>query len=345
MRTQVFTIFLFSVFGLTLLCCAKSSGEGKHIESMQMPKIPLRIEKILKNEVNNRQTLTDVTIADNNQYWASGEFLWKTVNRGESWEKISNFESNGGITTVRFSSPNRGLIVLPYSVGETRDGGNNWKFNQFRNFIGGFGITLGNSGKTYLYGKSPPLGDAPGIIYVSSDGSETWKELFDSSTVTDGDYYSNPTSLVEFSIDQLLVYSETGRLLRSENRGVSWQSVQYKNEEIDSLFAGENNQLWGSGVETGIFVSYDKGETWEASRINTSSLESVKWNSICFLNSDLGVAVGNRGKIVVTNNSGKEWLGISDKVLGSDNLIKVTCDSRQALILGTNWLYRLSIGQ
>ncbi len=186
---------------------------------------------------------------DEGYFGATGGGLWKTVDSGENWFPVTDFQVSSasvGAVAVSETDPDlvfigmgetaiRGNILPGDGVYRSRDAGETWEHVGFRN---SHGIS-----KIRIHPTNPD------VVYVASFGK-----------------YSAP--------------SEERGLFRSKDGGDSWEQILYRNEEtgaidivIDSnnpdvLYAAlweayrKEYQMSSGGPGSGMFKSMDGGDTW-----------------------------------------------------------------------------------
>ena len=182
-------------------------------------------------------------------FGATGGGLWKTVDSGENWFPVTDFQVSSasvGAVAVSETDPDlvfigmgetaiRGNILPGDGVYRSRDAGETWEHVGFRN---SHGIS-----KIRIHPTNPDL------VYVASFGK-----------------YSAP--------------SEERGLFRSKDGGDSWEQILYRNEETgaidividtnnpDVLYAAlweayrKEYQMSSGGPGSGMFKSTDGGDTW-----------------------------------------------------------------------------------
>lgn len=102
-------------------------------------------------------------------------------------------------------------------------------------------------------------------------------------------------------------------LFRSDNSGVSWHPVHPQLPvELDDFtnfrcLAHLGDQIWVAGSPGSvIWHSADAGNTWQAQATG----DSIPLESIRFLNPEQGIAVGNLGRICITEDGGRNWKSV-----------------------------------
>ena len=171
--------------------------------------------------------------------------LWKTVNRGTTWEPIFDDQPVGSIGDIAVSQKNPNIIYV--GTGEANN----------RN--------------------SSPWGSG---IYKSTDAGETWVFVGLKETHHIGRILIDPenTDIVYVAaLGHLWGTNVMRGVYKTTNGGRNWDKVFYiAHERLRDLFdAGDPVDQWGPGA--GIYVSRDAGENWTKA---TEGLPSVEMGRI-----------------------------------------------------------------
>jgi photosystem II stability/assembly factor-like uncharacterized protein len=148
------------------------------------------------------------------------------------------------------------------------------------------------------------------IIMKTTDGGNNWTTQLEN-------YYSEPIASCDFISEQVgwvtfagLIFSPVG-IMNTMDGGITW-NMQYiadslSMESINSIVFVNDQKGWTAGArywnpsESRILHTYDGGLHWESQNVPTS----VALNSIFFINEYKGLAVGDSGTILFTNNGGQ----------------------------------------
>lgn len=189
-------------------------------------------------------------------YFASNT-LWKTTNGGHSWEQISP-------DLTRTDS------IVPPNVGKYSD------TPQARARHPGVIYTIAPS---YVNERWIWVGSDDGLIHVTSDGGETWKD------VTPPDLRARPWSKVSVMdagrFDSLTAYAAISTLrlddmsphiYRTHDGGETWDHIT--SGIPDGTFTNAVREdpvrkgLLFAGAEQAVHVSFDDGDHWQSLRLN-----------------------------------------------------------------------------
>jgi len=302
-----------------------------------------------------------------------------TVSSINGWDKIYN----GSATwkKVKFIDLNNGFLIDNDIFAKTKDGGKTWSVKEIFPYqlkYDMLSFTFINNSLGWLVGNY-------GIILKTTDGGETWN-IQNSNT----ENYLYDVCFKDESIG--IVGTSTG-ILRTTNGGTSWSFIP-TSKAINNVILLNNSTGFAGGMKL-LLKTTDNGVTWNSTNsdvsnyncssfsfssnsigFTTSSFASsnilktenlgTSWNfnylsslnSIDFFSGLRGVAVGNSGKIIKTDDGGNTWsdiLNITTNKLnsvdfvdestvylaGSSILLKTTTNSQSQfinapIILSTN---------
>ena len=158
---------------------------------------------------------------------------------------------------TRFPLPNLAVSRLgtiyvhdtTYGIDRSRDGGATWT----RVFIPG-DHALPEIQSVAAYDSEVVVGTKYGGVFQSPDEGASW-----SRTWTRG----IDAGLTYFTRGGICIVSNYADMLRSSDRGATWQQIPLKkpNENIRAIAEDRNGTLWWSTQHDG-FYSHDTGRTW-----------------------------------------------------------------------------------
>ncbi|MEM1134767.1 MAG: T9SS type A sorting domain-containing protein [Bacteroidota bacterium] len=242
-----------------------------------------------------------------NNTWFAGSVsggIWKTVNAGERWVKLTADLPNLAFTTLAMPTSNPNVIYAGTGEGS----------------YGGLGSVNGNG------------------IFKSTDGGNTWQQL----ASTNNDNFSNVSRVIvnPEDADELLACTTTysfrngstrnSYIFKSEDGGLSWETVYTSptGNDVQHLVATPDNfsVIYAAVNGLGIFKTTDAGRTWEKSSAGlvTNDLKSPTGilNDASFgrleiaiapNNTDIiytsveGTASGTNSDLYVSFNAGASW--------------------------------------
>ena len=225
----------------------KKSGEVLNIQPQAGPEDP--------PERWNWDSPILISPHDNNRLYFGSQRLWRSDSQGNSWRAIS-----GDLTTNtnRYELDFMGRV---WSVDDLYDNGAMSKYATL--------TTIAESPwvEGLLY-----TGSDDGLIHVSEDGGENWREagelpgVPERSFINDIEASHHDPNTVFAVVDAHKFGDYTPYIFISTDRGRSWQSIAGDLPEgnivwvLKQDFQDEN--LLFIGAEFGLYFSYDKGEHW-----------------------------------------------------------------------------------
>lgn len=262
-----------------------------------------------------RASLRSVTFLTDQMGWIAGSeiipyvnlevgVVYSTVDGGATWERRGD-RRLPGVTTLRFFTPDDGLAVCqpapqtPSGVFRTSDGGVSWTplagaagAHWTAAFVANpdTGICVSETGQVALIGdeqvrpsRSPTVGSRTvrGMCLSGHDGG--W------------------------------IVGDGGLVLTTSTGGVTWQNpsgqLPLELRSICDFLAVEQRgaQVWILGAPGSvIWHSPDNGRTWQPQR----TTETVPLRRVRFVNERLGLAVGELGVVLRTDNGGTTWQSV-----------------------------------
>lgn len=211
--------------------------------------------------------------------------LFKTIDGGETWEKILYVDENTGIADLA-SDPSNPKIVYAAM----------WDFQR----------------KAYHF-RSGGKGSA---IYKTTDGGKTWKKIING--LPSGDYgrigldvcFSNP------NVVYAVVENKNSGVFRSEDKGENWirmcdsqthDRINFRPFYYSKITVDPNNDLVVYVYSGSSYVSRDGGKTFSTISRGTHPDHHVMWVNP---NNSLHLLDGNDGGIDISFDGGKSWRGV-----------------------------------
>lgn len=198
-----------------------------------------------------------------------GGGIYKSPDRGGSWEQISSIGLDGGgrrsfsgddITTIAID-PRDARTVIAGTRGKgllaSESAGVSWRRVYDEN-VTVIGIATDPRSKCVLYFATEQQ------LLKTSDCAKTWKVMFDETR--------GAVKISDIEIDRkdpkvIYITNTAGELIKSETYGITW-SVSYifpNGNAVRSMAidGGDHQTLYVSTRDIGIFRSLDRGDSWE----------------------------------------------------------------------------------
>ncbi|MEW6193779.1 MAG: YCF48-related protein [Bacteroidota bacterium] len=311
----------------------------------------------------------------------------KTTDGGATWTYLEQAEANrtyDNLYDVYFKDASNGIAIGGATKGSiavrTNDGGINWVPIDFEcgatlNTLDGFnddlivtsssGIVFTSSdfGSTWelltsapsatLYSVSAPsdniiyAGGADGLLFKSTDGGKNWK----GSYIYVDKVASNIQSL-HFINENVGYAAHSYRLVsKTTDGGTTWNKVVADTNaatvtQYGVFFLDENNGYVvgkaGSNADI-IYKTTNGGQTWEIK----TGIANANLRGVAFANSQVGVIVSEKQKILYTTDSGANWqlATINNAPTTDANLYDVVfLSSTVAIVAGDNVMLKTTDG-
>lgn len=173
-----------------------------------------------------------------------------------------------------------------------------------------FALSPSESGVFYASGH-PKTGGNFGLT-KTTDGGDSWTKVSDG---LDGpvDFH---TMAIDNVNEQLIYGYYRGALQRSSDGGLSWEYVENAPEQIIQLSAGQNEARLYAATVSGLQVSENAGDSWDALATINETVAAVEVNAE---NGQMFAYGVNRG-LLVSDNKGETWVevdldSVDDQVL------------------------------
>jgi photosystem II stability/assembly factor-like uncharacterized protein len=258
------------------------------------------------------------------------QFLYKTINGGRSWTKIS-----GDLSRPRPAvPPSLGIYAADAAKTEHR-------------------------GVIYAIGPSPLnvnviwTGSDDGAVHVTRDGGATWTDV----TPPDVTAWSKVTQIDASHFDQATAYISVSRfrmddltplIFRTRDGGKSWTKITRGLADSASInVVREDPKTRGllfAGSEREVSVSFDDGDTWQPLTLN---LPHTSVRDLIVHGDDVAVATHGRGFWILDNITPLRQLARSPErlALPADTRSASLSGERRAILFKPAVAYRLRRNQ
>lgn len=172
--------------------------------------------------------------------------------QGREWEQVA-VPSRALLTAVAFDGHRNGFAVgHDNTLLLTRDGGLNWKWIAINGpydviFLDAFWLDTQTAFAIGAYGE----------FWESRDSGKSWSRR----VISEEELHFN--AIARTGDGTLFIAGESGLLLRSRDRGVSWDPIDTPYfGSYHGLFTVGSEKIWLFGMRGNIFFSPDLGENW-----------------------------------------------------------------------------------
>lgn len=248
----------------------------------------------------------------NNEYYRNIEFLnenigflgtlnysfYKTVNGGISWQKVENISPNPraicGLDTVGTSTVyGCGAWFGPAYIIKSTDSGNTWQYFDMSAYATNLvEILFVTENLGYVSGTDSD----GGVILKTTDGGTTWTKIYGSGIEYEYVWKMQILDGNKFFCSIESVAPNSGKLLKSLNGGVTWETKDFPDVDVQAVGFVSATKGWMGGHNTGFYETNNGGETWTDLEIGGSL------NRIFFVNNNLAYASGNQIYKMSTTN-------------------------------------------
>lgn len=259
-------------------------------------------QKIDTLSIEGGLNLYDLSIIKDNIYFSSDS--GRIFNYNNKLNSFSIIQLNTDVPLTRIDAFNDAIIVLGgnYTLGFgfflSYDNGATWNYREF------------DFNEEFLfdtYFLNPEYGfvtSLSGKIFITLDGLNNWREISDPQNLGDvfDVYFKN-------NLEGWICggrWDIIGYIKHTSNGGESWETLFTTPEPIQDIFYFNEDTLFASGgdPEYGgrVFVSYDKGITWEtlAYPLNSFTLASISY-------SHKKLWATGAGGVYISENMGFNW--------------------------------------
>lgn len=225
------------------------------------------------------------------------DLTWEYLDNSELTEVSSGALNDYGMSSYFYSDGRWSPVVS--------------KINPYGNFVR-LSIDQSQSGKNkYFTIKRQEKAIFPWIKVILP----LWHRIYDSAY----DHQKN-----------IFAVADDGILLKSTDAGQTWSTHFIgSHTRLTTIDITKDNTIFIADQFGQILKSTDSGSTWKF----VGEIQNESLNDLVFLNNKLGIAVGNNGLILITENGGNTWEKINFNKINLNKIVK-TDDNK--LYLGTD---------
>lgn len=252
--------------------------------------------------------------------------LYVSNDGGKSWNIV--MLPKGVMHRMTFLDDTNGWVVGSGYVLHTKDDGQTWEQISKPTNYDLSEITFVNSKVGYVGGGA----ERGCQIFRTSDGGKTWSKVYEN--FEEGIIFD----LVALDEKTAIAAINDSFLLRTEDSGKTWQTIKLKTQGASGLTVTSEGNVWVVGRNGSFYYSTDSGRTLQRPSNLSQNIMAQNWDSIAFVDAKRGVAVGNNGAMMVTQDGGMTWKEIETGV--TDNLGNVRLNGESAIVIGSQKLYK-----
>jgi photosystem II stability/assembly factor-like uncharacterized protein len=249
--------------------------------------------------------------------------IHRTTDGGESWQ--SSLTTDCILNHVAFVNDTLGWAVgFEGIILHTTNGGDSWTEQHRNSQIILYSFTFINELVGYAMGDSGNFPDSKGIVFKTTNGGSDWSDTaLDSVTQLREAVFTD--EMKGWAVGHYLFGS---RIINTTDGGLNWNIQDTRPRPFNhwGIAFPDSSHGWvvGIGNNDSILHTTNGGYSWE---IQTSGASTSLYD-VCFVDTNIGWAVGGAGKIVKTTNGGYTWIfqeSGTNCVLRSCNFIDTAC--------------------
>jgi len=197
---------------------------------------------------------------DENTVWISGSkgTYLRTLDGGISWE-YGSFLDSVDFRDIYAFDKDRVIMIsagMPAVIYKSEDGGKNWslKYKNEDSRVFFDAIDFWDELHGIAFGDSF---DGRFFMIITSDGGNTWDQLLSAPEAVDGEggFAASGTNMVVSGTSEIWIGTTTGRVIYSDNRGVSWEysssPLEKLKEDVAGIFSIAISESNGNGLLVG----------------------------------------------------------------------------------------------
>jgi photosystem II stability/assembly factor-like uncharacterized protein len=259
-----------------------------------------QLQGSLENIVSIHSPNTNCAWAVSNNYDPQSNAIYKTINAGKMWEKIT----------------------LPL---------NEKYFYVFNN------VFAFDENNAFICGSTRINTSDIGAFFKTTDGGKYWEIIDISYTgyVSDIKFINNEIGYATEHIGS----SNRYEIIKTTNRGLTWFPTQNisSTSSLNSIYLVDEVNVIAVGANGFIIKSSDGGISWQIQNNGLPVSAGLGFNSVAFTDINNGWIVGEQGILLYTTNGGENWYSKPSKTKEILHKIQFV-DKENGYICGANGL-------
>lgn len=256
-----------------------------------------------------KDDLNSVFFTDDSTGFCCGNrgLILKTVNSGQSWEKLEVPDGNNLFDIIFIQSGTGFAVGENGCLLKSTDHGLNWVNQSLRSTDVLLRIKFISSSTGFILGSR-------GTVLRTTDEGESWTraDIPSQNTLFDVDFADDKTGFI---------VGWNGEFFRSKDRGVNWEKMpSFTSNYLRSVKFINSRTGFSAGGNGEVFMTDNSGLEWKKI---TSGL-NPGFSAIEFIDEKIGLVVGNQGRILLTSDSGQSWAEAKTNVFTSLSRINLT---------------------
>ncbi|MBN2436157.1 MAG: YihY family inner membrane protein [Spirochaetes bacterium] len=219
--------------------------------------------------------------------------LLSSTNYGASWKitKLSFFN----LRKIHMFDSSRGIILSDQgTLLKTDDGGINWNLLSIPNISSNLHDVAFNDNYGIVVADN-------GFILESFDGGDSWIAMQLNKARLQNDFVA--LNAVAIKGSSILIAGSGGMILKSEDRGKTFSSRHYKNDDYSAVFLEDNSNYYIASRKGKLIYTQDDGANFEILLKNSKKINTI------IASSDQIILSGKTGLLLFTNDKGFNWSG------------------------------------
>ncbi|MBE2280017.1 MAG: hypothetical protein IAE91_06460, partial [Ignavibacteriaceae bacterium] len=256
----------------------------------------------------------DMYIISNNNVIAVGDGIWKTTDKGISWEgKYPGFDydtEKGALASIDFANSLTGYSCGGTLMVKTNNGGNSWtKISTNLNNPNFRALSVLDANTCLAIAQVHSGANYTSYVIKTTDGGDNWFTVrSDAGLMTRGITFAGGSTFY------VTAYART--ILKTTDAGTSWNVLQIPSDAIDQPelvsvdFFDQNHGIVTGRFATKVAVTANGGVSWTGYNTNPQGNEP----DISYLsNGTAYLGIGN-GQIFKSINNGQNWSSLSSNL-------------------------------